>query len=83
MKIIEKENQAWLMNKMAPLLKSNQISRFAIVMAPECFVMTNPNQVYEKPNTGTETYSTGSIKVHFDMEAALSRLYSGKDIINN
>jgi hypothetical protein len=69
-KSMERENQGWLMEKMTPLLKSQQLRRFAIVMAPECFVMTNPNQVYEKQSSGTEVQSSGLIKVHFDKEAA-------------
>jgi len=70
------ENQAWLVQNMMPLLKSNQIRKFAIVMAPECFVMTSPNKVYERSNPNNEATSTGSIKVHFDLEAANNWLWS-------
>lgn len=63
------ENQVWLKQQMAPLLK-NQLKKFAIVMAPECFVMTSPNQVYEQPNTQQQEVPTGILKVHFDKQAA-------------
>ncbi len=76
-KSMARENQGWLMEKMSPLLKSQQLQRFAIVMAPECFVMTNPNQVYEKKSGGSEAQSTGLIKVHFDREAAYNWIFSG------
>ena len=75
-KSMARENQVWLMEKMTPLLKSYQLRRFAIVMAPECFVMTNPNQVYEKQTSQQEAESTGLIKVHFDKEAAYGWIYS-------
>jgi len=73
-KAMERENQLWLLERMTPLLKSNIIRRFAIVMAPECFVMTNPNQVYEKKEA--EPQSSGLIKVHFSKEAAYNWLFS-------
>lgn len=79
-KAMERENQVWLMEKMAPWLKSCQTCRFAIVMAPECFVMTNPNQVYEKPKAGQENQRPGQIKVHFGKEAAYNWLFSGQEI---
>ena len=79
-KFMERENQQWLMAKMAPLLKSYTLTRFAIVMAPECFVMTNPNQVYEKPTNPSETQTPGVIKVHFDKEAAYSWLFNGQEV---
>ena len=69
------ENQSWLVQKMAPFLGA-QIKRFAIVMAPECFVMTNPNKVYEKPKEESASPSGGLIKVHFEEEAAFSWLLS-------
>jgi hypothetical protein len=78
-KSMERENQAWLVENMTPLLNSNQIRRFAIVMAPECFVMTNPNQVYEKPGSENKTSSSGSLKVHFDKEAGYQWLFSSKE----
>ncbi|WP_205502295.1 hypothetical protein [Rufibacter psychrotolerans] len=67
------ENQTWLVQNMAPLFSSFQLRRFAIVMAPECFVMTNPTRVYEKP-AGQEPASARPIKVHFDKEAAFQWL---------
>lgn len=73
---MEPENQGWLVQNMAPLLQSFQIRKFAIVMSPECFVMTNPNQVYNKVSPGNEAPATGSIKVHFDMEAAFDWIFS-------
>ncbi|KAA5547503.1 hypothetical protein [Adhaeribacter rhizoryzae] len=73
-KAMERENQVWLLERMTPLLKANIIRRFAIVMAPECFVMTNPNQVYEKKEA--EPQSAGLIKVHFDKDAAYNWLSS-------
>ncbi|WP_207434844.1 hypothetical protein [Sabulibacter ruber] len=63
------ENQAWLVQNMAPLFSSQQLKKFAIVMAPECFVMTNPTKVYEKP-VAPEAPSAKPIKVHFDKDAA-------------
>ena len=78
-KVMARENQGWLLEKMTPLLKSSTIRRFAIVMAPECFVMTNPNQVYEKPGSGNETPAPGLIKVHFDKEAAYQWILSSKE----
>ncbi|GEO05434.1 hypothetical protein AAE02nite_30980 [Adhaeribacter aerolatus] len=73
-KAMERENQVWLLERMTPLLKANIIRCIAIVMAPECFVMTNPNQVYEKKES--DTSSAGQIKVHFDKEAAYDWLFS-------
>ena len=73
-KSMQPENQSWLKENMAPLLK--QLRKFAIVMAPECFVMTNPNQVYSKVNKETESPTVGIIKVHFDKEAAYNWLFS-------
>lgn len=73
-KAMERENQVWLLERMTPLLKANTIRRFAIVMDPVCFVMTNPNQVYEKKEA--EPQSAGVIKVHFDKEAAYNWLFS-------
>jgi hypothetical protein len=73
------ENQSWLAQQMAPLLKSFQLRRFAIVMAPECFVMTNPNKVYEKPAQTDAAPSSGLIKVHFDKEAAMEWLFSEEE----
>jgi hypothetical protein len=78
-KVMERENQAWLVEKMTPLLNSNQIRRFAIVLAPECFVMTNPNQVYEKPGSGNKAFSSGAIRVHFDKDAAYEWIFSSKE----
>ncbi len=75
-KVMQPENQIWLMQNMLPLLKSFTIRKFAIVMAPECFVMTSPNQVYNRPNPENETPPAGSIKVHFDLEAARNWLFS-------
>lgn len=75
-KVMEKENQTWLMENMGPLLKSHQLRSFAIVMAPECFVMTNPSQVYEKPASITEASTAGAIKVHFDKDAAYNWIYT-------
>ncbi len=66
------ENQVWLKQNMAQLFTSSQLRKFAIVMAPECFVMTNPNKVYEKPVPEKEDASP--IKVHFDKEAAVEWL---------
>ena len=79
-KAMERENQVWLLERMTPLLKSCSILRFAIVMAPECFVMTNPNQVYEKKESKNEPQSAGLIKVHFDKQAAYSWLFSNIEI---
>ncbi len=73
------ENQNWLVQQMAPLLKTFSIRKFAIVMAPECFVMTNPNKVYEKPVQADAAPSSGSIKVHFDKDSALQWLFSEMD----
>ncbi|RNI29184.1 hypothetical protein [Rufibacter latericius] len=73
-KVMLPENQAWLKQNMAPLFTSFQLRKFAIVMAPECFVMTNPNKVYEKPASEKEAPSAWNIKVHFDKEAALEWL---------
>lgn len=70
------ENQIWLKQRMAPALTS-QVRKFAIVMAPECFVMTSPNQVYEKPERENETQAAGLIKVHFDIEAAYDWIFDG------
>lgn len=69
------ENQTWLAQHMAPLLQA-QIRKFAIVMAPECFVMTSPNKVYEKPAQENEAPANSTIKVHFNMEAASDWLFS-------
>ncbi|PSR53107.1 hypothetical protein AHMF7605_05980 [Adhaeribacter arboris] len=74
-KTMEPENQSWLVQNMMPLLKSNQIRKFAIVMDPKCFVMTSPTKVYERPSTSTETAPMGTIKVHFDIEAACNWLF--------
>jgi hypothetical protein len=52
-------------------------------MAPECFVMTNPNQVYEKQSSGNETSASGLMKVHFDREAAFKWIFSGKQFNQN
>ena len=82
-KVMEKENQGWLVEKMTPLLKANTINRFAIVMAPECFVMTNPNQVYEKQSSTDQTSASGLMKVHFDKEAAFQWIFSGKQFNQN
>lgn len=70
------ENQAWLVQHMAPLFKSQNLQRFAIVMAPECFVMTNPNKVYEKSIAQKEASPASPIKVHFDLEVGFSWLLS-------
>jgi hypothetical protein len=68
------ENQVWLKQNMAQLFTSSQLRKFAIVMAPECFVMTNPNKVYEKPVLEKEDASP--IKVHFNKEAAVEWLFN-------
>ncbi|WP_210465401.1 MULTISPECIES: hypothetical protein [Rufibacter] len=73
-KVMQPENQTWLKQNMAPLFASNQLQKFAIVMAPECFVMTNPHKVYEKPAEGKDAPVTGKIKVHFAKDAALDWL---------
>ncbi|MFC6998827.1 hypothetical protein [Rufibacter roseus] len=70
------ENQAWLVQHMSPLFKSKRLQKFAIVMAPECFVMTNPNKVYEKPIAQKEAAPASPIKVHFDLEAGFAWLLS-------
>ncbi|QCR22575.1 hypothetical protein [Pontibacter sp. SGAir0037] len=69
------ENQGWLVQEMQPLLQS-QLRRFAIVMAPECFVMTSPDKVYEKPAQASAEHLKGITKVHFEMDAAFSWLSS-------
>ncbi len=74
-KAMQSENQTWLRQNMKPLLQSFQIRKFAIVMAPECFVMTNPNQVYKRPEPDKEKAPAGLIKVHFDLEAAKDWLF--------
>lgn len=48
------ENQVWLKQQMEPLLQTS-LKRFAILMPPECFVMTNPDKVYNKAITVNET----------------------------
>ncbi|KAA3437626.1 hypothetical protein [Rufibacter hautae] len=73
-KVMQPENQTWLKQNMATLFDTNQLQKFAIVMAPECFVMTNPNKVYEKPATETNAPVSGKIKVHFAKDAALDWL---------
>jgi hypothetical protein len=75
-KVMQPENQAWLKQNMQPLLQPNKIRKFAIVMAPECFVMTNPNQVYNSPAPEPTITPTGIIKVHFDKAAALQWLFN-------
>lgn len=75
-KVMQPENQAWLKQNMQPLLQPNKIRKFAIVMAPECFVMTNPNQVYSPPTSEPTTTAAGIIKVHFDKAAALQWLFN-------
>jgi hypothetical protein len=75
-KVMQPENQSWLKQSMKPLLQSFKIRKFAIVMAPECFVMTSPNQVYNPPEPEPTTTVVGSIKVHFDRAAALQWLFS-------
>ncbi len=74
-KVMLPENQSWLKQNMMPLLQSFRIRRFAIVMAPECFVMTNPTQVYNRPEPEKEKAPTGLIKVHFDLDAAKDWLF--------
>jgi len=74
-KVMQPENQVWLKQAMAPALASH-IRRFAIVMAPECFVMTSPNKVYEKPPQETAPSPSGLIKVHFEQEAAYDWVFS-------
>jgi hypothetical protein len=77
-KVMLPENQGWLKQNMGPLLKPALVRKFAIVMAPECFVMTNPNQVYNQANPGPATPDAGRIKVHFEKEAAYEWLFSGE-----
>ncbi|WP_026464252.1 hypothetical protein [Adhaeribacter aquaticus] len=69
------DNQNWLMQNMMPFLSSNRIQKFAIIISPECFVMTNPNRVYEKNNEESKAKPVGKIKIHFDEEAALNWIY--------
>ncbi|MGV3539709.1 MAG: hypothetical protein ACO1OQ_07860 [Rufibacter sp.] len=71
------ENQAWLAQNMKQLL-SGQLKRFAILMAPECFVLTNPNRVYDKVNQTKPEPTAGEIKIHFDKEAAKSWVLNGE-----
>lgn len=74
------ENQAWLVKNMGPLFKTGQLKRFAIVMAPECYVMTNPAKVYEKPAVVKEAVVASPIKVHFDPEAARAWLLQAVEV---
>ncbi|GGK78580.1 hypothetical protein ACD591_09000 [Rufibacter glacialis] len=37
------DNQRWLKQHMATLFAAGLLCKFAIVMAPECFVMTDPH----------------------------------------
>ncbi|KAA9345725.1 hypothetical protein [Adhaeribacter soli] len=67
------ENQVWLKQQMAPLLQAG-LQKFAILMTPECFVMTNPDKVYNKPTSGPENPTADKIKVHFDREEAFKWL---------
>lgn len=72
------ENQQWLKQNMRMVLQPHKIRKFAIVMAPECFVMTNPNQVYNPAEPTPATPPTNTIKVHFNREAAWQWLFSGE-----
>lgn len=77
-KVMQPENQQWLKQNMRPVLQPEKVRKFAIVMAPECFVMTNPNQVYNQPEPAPVTPPTNTIKVHFDREAARQWLFSAE-----
>ncbi|RDC66319.1 hypothetical protein [Adhaeribacter pallidiroseus] len=77
-KVMLSENQTWLKVNMQPVLQPAKIRKFAIVMSPECFVMTNPNQVYNQPEPGLVAPPAGVIKVTFDREAAWHWLFNAE-----
>ncbi|QMU29167.1 hypothetical protein [Adhaeribacter radiodurans] len=70
-------DQSWLTTKMHPLLKSGKLIKYAIIMSPDCFLMTQ-----HKPNSASSTEkqpATRSDNFHLFMneEEACSWLFKG------